>query len=113
MAAELVSPKHCQGALQRDKPGIVPLTCPFCEIVAGRGLAQVNDPAQLEKLVGRVLSAHPDQVAAYRGGKSPILDWLFGQEMKEAGGKANPARLREHLRRALDSVPAESSPRRP
>jgi len=48
-----------------------------------------------------VLSRHADAVAQYRGGKTSTLGFLVGQVMKATGGKANPKRLNELLKEAL------------
>jgi aspartyl-tRNA(Asn)/glutamyl-tRNA(Gln) amidotransferase subunit B len=40
-------------------------------------------------------------VAQYRGGKTTTFGFLVGQVMKAAGGKANPQRVNELLKRAL------------
>jgi len=70
-------------------------------IVAAQGLAQLSDPAAIEQLVGQTLAAHAAQVEEYLAGKTTIAQWLFGQVMRRAGGRANPAVVREHLERHL------------
>ncbi|HEX9680477.1 MAG TPA: Asp-tRNA(Asn)/Glu-tRNA(Gln) amidotransferase subunit GatB, partial [Anaerolineales bacterium] len=74
------------------------------QIVAGRGLGQVADEASLTRIVRSVLAEHPSQVAAYRQGKTAVLEWLIGQAMKREGGRANPHRLRASLEQALQSA---------
>jgi aspartyl-tRNA(Asn)/glutamyl-tRNA(Gln) amidotransferase subunit B len=71
-------------------------------IVARLGLAGIDDEGALAGFVDEVLAAHPGPVAQYRGGKTQTLGFLVGQVMRRAGGKANPARVNELLRRALD-----------
>ncbi|GEM85551.1 glutamine--tRNA ligase/YqeY domain fusion protein [Meiothermus granaticius] len=71
------------------------------EIVRARGLRQVNDSAALEAVLDRILAAHPDQVAAYRGGKTGLLGFFVGQVMRETGGQANPQTVRELVLRRL------------
>jgi aspartyl-tRNA(Asn)/glutamyl-tRNA(Gln) amidotransferase subunit B len=73
-------------------------------IVARDGLAQIDDESQIVRLIADVLSAHPDPVAQYRGGKASAFGFLVGQVMKAAAGKANPKRVNELLRRALDVI---------
>jgi aspartyl-tRNA(Asn)/glutamyl-tRNA(Gln) amidotransferase subunit B len=72
------------------------------DIVAAEGLTQISDDAALETLVAAVLTAHPDALAQVRAGKTGTLGFLVGQVMKAAAGKANPKRVNELLRRALD-----------
>ena len=42
-------------------------------------------------------------VALYRGGKTTTFGFLVGQVMKATAGKANPKRVNELLRRALET----------
>jgi aspartyl-tRNA(Asn)/glutamyl-tRNA(Gln) amidotransferase subunit B len=72
------------------------------EIVESRGLRQVSDAAQIAGLVAGVLQANPEQVAAYLGGKEGVSRWLFGQVMRQASGKANPAIVQQELERQLN-----------
>jgi aspartyl-tRNA(Asn)/glutamyl-tRNA(Gln) amidotransferase subunit B len=71
------------------------------DIIAAEGLTQIDDESQLAALVAGVLSSHPDAVAKYRGGNASTFGFLVGQVMKAAGGKANPKRVNELLKRAL------------
>ena len=70
-------------------------------IVAEKGLRQITDTGALEAVVSRIISENPDQVAAFRGGKTGLMGWFVGQAMKATGGKANPKALNEILQRAL------------
>ena len=72
------------------------------EIVAAEDLAQINDEGQIARLVAEVLAKNASAVAQYRGGKSSAFGFLVGQVMKAAGGKANPKRVNELLKRVLD-----------
>ena len=70
-------------------------------IVKAGGLTQISDDSQLSAQITEVLSRHADAVAQYRGGKTSTLGFLVGQVMKATGGKANPKRLNELLKEAL------------
>jgi aspartyl-tRNA(Asn)/glutamyl-tRNA(Gln) amidotransferase subunit B len=71
------------------------------EIVQRRGLRQVSDSALIAALVRQVLEECPAEVAAYRSGKETVMNWLFGQVMRRAAGKANPQVVRRELERQL------------
>jgi aspartyl-tRNA(Asn)/glutamyl-tRNA(Gln) amidotransferase subunit B len=73
------------------------------EIVATEGLAQIDDESQIVGMIADVLSSNADAVAQYRGGKTATFGFLVGQVMKAAAGKANPRRVNELLRRALET----------
>ncbi len=72
------------------------------EIVRTEGLTQIDDESHLAALVADVLAQHADAVAMYQGGKATTFGFLVGQVMKAAGGKANPKRVNELLKKALE-----------
>ncbi len=71
------------------------------EIVKARGLSQVSDQAFISELVSQALSEYPREVESYKAGKTGIANFLFGQVMKKAAGKANPQVVRVELERQL------------
>ena len=60
------------------------------DIVREKGLEQVSDTSELETLVNEVLDENPDEVAAFRGGKTKLFSFFMGQIMKKTRGKADP-----------------------
>lgn len=70
-------------------------------IVAEKGLTQVSDANLLSNLVAETLAENPAEVASYRAGKVTVANWLFGQVMRKAGGRANPQVVRAELERQL------------
>jgi len=73
------------------------------EIVEARGLKQVSDESFISDLVKQTLAENPNEVASYKSGKMGLLNFLFGQVMKKAAGKANPAVVRAELEKQLTS----------
>ena len=71
-------------------------------IVERRGLRQISDSAELDRLADEVLAANAQQVADYRAGKGKAFNALVGQVMKASKGKANPQQVNEILRRKLE-----------
>jgi len=71
-------------------------------IIAARGLRQITDDGSIEQAIAAVLTAHPGQLADYRSGKDKLFGFFIGQVMKATQGKANPDRLNQLLRKALD-----------
>ena len=71
------------------------------EVIARRGLQQISDAGEIERLVEGVLAANAKQVEDYRAGKEKAFNALVGQVMKATRGKANPAQVNEILRRKL------------
>jgi aspartyl-tRNA(Asn)/glutamyl-tRNA(Gln) amidotransferase subunit B len=70
-------------------------------IIKESGLEQISDRETIAGVVESVLKAHPAQAAAYRGGKTTLLGWFFGQVMQQTGGKANPDVVRKVLEEKL------------
>jgi Asp-tRNA(Asn)/Glu-tRNA(Gln) amidotransferase B subunit len=71
------------------------------EIVRERGLEQVSDEGALSAEIEAVIAAHPDEVAAFRGGKQGLIGFFVGQVMKRTGGQANPQLVNRLLREKL------------
>jgi aspartyl-tRNA(Asn)/glutamyl-tRNA(Gln) amidotransferase subunit B len=74
---------------------------PAGAIVAEEGLAQMDNESQIGALIGEVLARNGDAIEQYRSGKTTAFGFLVGQVMKATGGKANPKRVNELLRKAL------------
>jgi aspartyl-tRNA(Asn)/glutamyl-tRNA(Gln) amidotransferase subunit B len=72
-------------------------------IIAAKGLKQISDGGELEKIVDGILAANPAQVAEFKAGKEKAFNFFVGQAMKATKGKANPAQLSEIIRRKLDN----------
>ncbi len=71
------------------------------EIISELGLQQISDRDIILTWVNSVIADHPDQVDRYLAGKTSVINWLFGQVMRVAQGKANPELLRQELEKQL------------
>jgi len=71
------------------------------DIIAKRGLKQISDSGELERICDQVIAANARQVEDYRAGKEKAFNSLVGQAMKLTKGKANPQQVSEILRRKL------------
>ncbi len=60
------------------------------EIVQAEGLAKVSDQEAIRTICAEVLAESPEQVNAYKGGKTTLMGWFVGQVMKKMRGKADP-----------------------
>jgi len=70
-------------------------------IIDARGLKQMSDSGELEKIIDEVLAANPKSVEEFRSGKEKAFNALVGQVMKASRGKANPAQVNERLKAKL------------
>jgi len=73
------------------------------DIVEEKGLKQVSDTGAIEAAIDTVISANPDKVAEYKGGKDKLFGFFMGQVMKATQGKANPGVVTEILKPKLDA----------
>ena len=73
------------------------------DIISEKGLSQISDEGELEKLVNDVLSANPENVEKYKNGKDKLFGFFVGEAMKLSKGKANPKILNELLKSKLNT----------
>jgi aspartyl-tRNA(Asn)/glutamyl-tRNA(Gln) amidotransferase subunit B len=71
------------------------------QIVQEQGLTQVSDEEALSAIIDEMLLNNPSQVAQFKEGKQQVLGYLVGQAMKASGGKANPSKVNELLKKKL------------
>ena len=71
------------------------------DIVEEKGLVQMSDTGELEKLVDQVLADNPKMVEDYKAGKEKLFGFFVGQVMKATGGKANPGVVNQILKKKL------------
>ncbi len=70
------------------------------KIAKDRGLLQVSDTQELEKIVDKVLKDNPSVVANYK--KNPnVIGFLIGAVMKQSGGSANPQLVKGIIEKKL------------
>jgi len=72
-------------------------------LVEQRGLGRLDDAAALAATVEGILDAHPDEVAAYLGGKEGLIGFFIGQAMRATGGRADAKAVRDALTTALNA----------
>jgi len=70
-------------------------------LIEAKGLKQMNDSGELEKIIDDVLAANPKNVEEFKAGNTKALNGLVGQIMKASKGKANPAQVNEMLNQKL------------
>ncbi len=70
-------------------------------VIAAKGLKQMSDTGELDRILDEVLAANAKSVDEYRAGKEKAFNALVGQAMKASKGKANPAQVNELLKRKL------------
>ena len=71
------------------------------QIIEEKGLLQISNTAEIEKIVNQVLEENPKPVEQYRLGKTGNFGFFVGQVMKATGGRANPQTVNEILKKRL------------
>jgi aspartyl-tRNA(Asn)/glutamyl-tRNA(Gln) amidotransferase subunit B len=74
------------------------------EIIQTQGLEQLSDGGQIAALVAKALDENPGEVEKFKAGKATVENWLFGQIMRAASGKANPQVVKDELKRQLGEM---------
>ena len=70
-------------------------------LIEAKGLRQMSDTGELEKIIDDVLAANAKNVEEVRAGNAKAFNALVGQAMKATKGKANPAQVNELLKKKL------------
>ncbi|MDH3581157.1 MAG: Asp-tRNA(Asn)/Glu-tRNA(Gln) amidotransferase subunit GatB, partial [Hyphomicrobiales bacterium] len=73
------------------------------KIVAERGLTQVTDTGEIEKVVDEIIAANPSQAEQVKT-KPKTIGWFVGQVMQATGGKANPQAVNQILKEKLEAT---------
>jgi aspartyl-tRNA(Asn)/glutamyl-tRNA(Gln) amidotransferase subunit B len=70
-------------------------------IIEEKGLVQVSDTGEIDRVIDEVMAASPNQLEQYRAGKETLFGFFVGQVMKASKGKANPKIVNERLKSKL------------
>lgn len=70
-------------------------------LVERQGLTQISDTSALEQIVDETIAAHPQELEAYRNGKTKLQGFFVGQVMKRTNGRADPKLTNQLLGRKL------------
>lgn len=70
-------------------------------IMKDLSLEQIDDAAELEKIIKKIMKESKQQVEQYKSGKENVLQYFVGQAMSATKGKANPKIAVEILKQNL------------
>ena len=70
-------------------------------LIDAKGLKQMSDTGELERILDEVLAANAKSVEEFRAGKEKAFNALVGQAMKATKGKANPSAVNDLLKKKL------------
>jgi len=72
-----------------------------CHIIEEKGLFQITDEIEIEKIIKEVIFQNPKAVEDYKKGKINSIQFLIGQVMSQTKGKFQPEIVRELLKKQL------------
>lgn len=72
-------------------------------IIEKKGLTQITDEEEIEKIIKNVIFKNQKAVLDYKRGKENAFQFLIGEVMAAAEGKANPEIVNKILKRILSS----------
>ncbi len=70
-------------------------------VIDAKGLKQISDSNELEKIIDDVLAANAKNVEEVKAGNTKAMNVLVGQAMKATKGKANPAQVNALLKQRI------------
>ena len=70
-------------------------------IIDEKGLKQVSDTKEIEKIIDKIIADNPKNVEDYKAGKEKLFGFFVGQAMKATQGKANPGIINNILKEKL------------
>jgi aspartyl-tRNA(Asn)/glutamyl-tRNA(Gln) amidotransferase subunit B len=70
-------------------------------LIDAKGLKQISNTSELEKIIDDVLAANAKNVEEIRAGNTKAMNALVGQAMKATQGKANPAQVNALLKQKI------------
>lgn len=72
------------------------------DIIKEKGLEQVTDTSEIEKMAREALDANPAIVVEYKSGKVKVFGFLVGQVMAKMKGRASPGMVNDIVKKLLD-----------
>ncbi|NEO25379.1 MAG: Asp-tRNA(Asn)/Glu-tRNA(Gln) amidotransferase subunit GatB [Kamptonema sp. SIO4C4] len=71
------------------------------KFVESKGMTQISDTGELEKMIDELLAENPDKVEKFRNGKTKLQGFFVGQIMKKTSGRADPKLTNQLLGKKL------------
>lgn len=71
------------------------------ELLESKGIKQISDEDELNKIVVQILNENTEEVEKYKTGKTQLFGFFVGQVMAKTKGQANPKIVNEILKKEL------------
>lgn len=73
------------------------------KLVESKGMTQISDTSELEKIIDEIIASHPSEVEKYKSGKNNLKGFFVGQVMKKTSGRADPKLTNQLVTQKLDN----------
>ncbi len=73
------------------------------KLVDEKGLAMISDSSSISPIIDELINEHPNEVQAFKNGKTKLLGFFVGQLMKRTKGKADPKLANKLLTEKLNN----------
>jgi len=76
------------------------------KVLKAKSISDASSPlstTELTDLIRNIVTAHPQAQSDYQNGKTNAVQFLLGQVLKQAQGKADPSTITHILRKVLEA----------
>jgi len=100
----LISNKTISGKIAKEiLPELIKKNISPKLIIEERGLGMISDASSVMPLIEIILAENPEEVLAFKNGKTKLLGFFVGQLMKKTSGKVDPRLANKLLAEKLNS----------
>ena len=100
----LISTNTISGKIAKEiLPELIQTNISPKAIVEERGLGMISDMSSIIPLIEDLLENYPEEVKAFKNGKTKLLGFFVGQLMKKTKGQVNPQLANKILSEKLNS----------
>ena len=100
----LISNKTISGKIAKEiLPELIKKNISPKLIIEERGLGMISDASSVMPLIEIILAENPEEVIAFKNGKTKLLGFFVGQLMKKTSGKVDPRLANKLLAEKLNS----------
>ncbi|KGF94743.1 Aspartyl-tRNA(Asn) amidotransferase subunit B Glutamyl-tRNA(Gln) amidotransferase subunit B [Prochlorococcus marinus str. MIT 9201] len=87
----MISNKTISGKIAKEiLPELVQKNISPKNLVEEKGLAMISDSSSILPIINELITEYPNEVQAFKNGKTKLLGFFVGQLMKRTKGKADP-----------------------
>ena len=101
---KMISKNKISGKIAKEiLPELIQKNISPNKLVEEKGLAMISDSSSILPIINELITEYPNEVQAFRKGKTKLLGIFVGQLMKRTKGKADPKLANKLLAEKLKS----------